>query len=132
MAIASEKNVALKKIQSVTIVANSVLFVLAASLFGLFRHNERRLSQEFAQGREQLAVRDSQLAKLTSALSGRAHSSITALNTTSRLLLENYGGFLPRQGHEYAEQMKEAATEMERLRLDLVGDGTPENEATAA
>ena len=36
-------------------------------------------------------------------------------------LLENYGGFLPRQGHEYAEQMKEAAVEMEQLRKDLVG-----------
>jgi hypothetical protein len=58
--------------------------------------------------------------------------SITALNTNSQLLLENYGGFLPRQGHEYAEQMKEAATEMERLRLDLVGNETSEIEATAA
>jgi CHASE3 domain sensor protein len=126
------KTVAFRRIMSVTIVANFVLLVFAAGLFGLFRYNERRLSEESAHGKEQLAVRDSQLAKLTSALSGRAHLSITALNTNSRLLLENYGGFLPRQGHEYAEQMKEAATEMERLRADLVGDGTPESEATAA
>jgi hypothetical protein len=40
------------------------------------------------------------------------------------LLLENYGGFLPRQGHEYAEQMKEAAAQMERLRQDLVAPAT--------
>ena len=32
----------------------------------------------------------------------------------------NYRGFLPRRGHECAEQMKEAAAEMERLRQDLV------------
>jgi hypothetical protein len=44
----------------------------------------------------------------------------------SRLLLENYGGFLPRQGHEYAEQMNEAAAQMELLRQDLVGS-TPSN-----
>lgn len=130
--IESQKAVAFRRILSITIIANFVLLVLAAGLFGLFRYNERRLSEESAHGREQLAVRDSQLAKLTSALSGRAHLSITALNTNSRLLLENYGGYLPRQGHEYAEQMKEAAIEMERLRLDLVGNETPENEATAA
>jgi CHASE3 domain sensor protein len=130
--IDSEKTVALKKILSVTIIANSVLLVLAACLFAVIRYHGRLLGEEAAQSRQELALRDSQLAKLTSALSGQARFNITALNTNSRLLLENYGGFLPRQGHEYAEQMKEAATEMERLRLDLVGDGTPENEATAA
>jgi hypothetical protein len=62
-----------------------------------------------------------QLEKLTSALSGQARSNIIAINTTSRLLLENYGGFLPRQGHKYAEEMKEAAIQMEQLRQDLVG-----------
>ena len=66
-------------------------------------------------------MRDLQLEKLTSALSGQARSNIISINMNSRLLLENYGGFLPRQGHEYAEQMKEAAAEMERLRQDLVG-----------
>jgi hypothetical protein len=96
-------------------------------LLGLIRHHGRLLAEEAAQSRQELAVRDSQLVRLTSALSGQARFNITALNTNSRLLLENYGGFLPRQGHECAEQMKEAATEMERLRQDLVG-----NPATAA
>ncbi len=67
-----------------------------------------------------------------SALSGQARFSITALNTNSRLLLENYGGFLPRQGHEYAEQMKEAATQMERLRQDLVGSRSSDGDWKAA
>jgi Tfp pilus assembly protein PilF len=57
---------------------------------------------------------------------------MTAINTNSRLLLENYGGFLPRQGHEYAEQMKEAAAEMERLRQDLVGSRGSEIDEKAA
>ena len=127
-----ENAVALKKILSATIVANCGLLLLAIGLFALIRYDGRVLAEEVAQSRQELAVRDSQLAKLTSALSGQARFSLTALNTNSRLLLENYGGFLPRQGHEYAEQMKEAATEMERLRLDLVGDATPESEATAA
>ena len=66
-------------------------------------------------------MRDLQLRKLTSALSNQARSNMTALEVSARLLLENYGGFLPRQGHEYAEQIKEASAEMERLRQDLVG-----------
>lgn len=116
-----ERAAGLKKMLSVTIVANSVLLLLAACLFALIRRHERLLAEEAAQSRQELLLRDLQLEKLTSALSGQARSNITAINTNSRLLLENYGGFLPRQGHEYAEQMKEAAAEMERLRQDLVG-----------
>jgi len=122
-----EGTVVLNKALWATIVGNGGLLVLAAFLFGLIRHHERLLEEDAAKSRQELATRDSQLTKLTSALSGQARFNITALNTNSRLLLENYGGFLPRQGHEYAEQMKDAATEMERLRQDLVGDA-----ATAA
>jgi CHASE3 domain sensor protein len=117
----AERIAALKQVLSVTIMANSGLLVLAVCLFALIRHHGRLLGEEAARSRQELAVRDLQLEKLTSALSGQARSSITAINTNSRLLLENYGGFLPRQGHEYAEQMNEAAAQMERLRLDLVG-----------
>jgi hypothetical protein len=77
-------------------------------------------------------VRDLQLERLTSALSGQARSDIIAINTNSRLLLENYGGFLPRQGHEYAEQMKETAAQMELLRQDLIGSPTTNGNGRAA
>ena len=77
-------------------------------------------------------MRNLQLEKLTSALSGQARSNMVAINMNSRLLLENYGGFLPRQGHEYAEQMKEAAAEMERLRQDLVGSPSSNGDGRAA
>jgi len=117
----SERSAALKSALSETIASNSALFVLAACLFGLFRRHGRLLEEQAAQSRQELAVRDFQLEKLTSALSGQARYNITAINTNSRLLLENYGGFLPRQGHEYAEQMTEAAAQMEQLRQDLVG-----------
>ena len=127
-----ERIAALKRVLSVTIIANSGLLVLAACLFGLIRHHGRLLGEEAAQSRQELAVRDLQLEKLMSALSGQARSNITAINTNSRLLLENYGGFLPRQGHEYAEQMKEAAAQMERLRQDLVGNRGSESDEKAA
>jgi hypothetical protein len=50
----------------------------------------------------------------------------------ARLLVENYGGFLPRQGHECAEQMNLAAMEIERLRQDLVGSVAYEGDGHAA
>jgi CHASE3 domain sensor protein len=128
----TERVAALKRVLSVTILANSVLLLLAACLFGLIRHHGRLLAEEASQSRIELAVRDLQLQRLTSALSGQARSNITAINTNSRLLLENYGGFLPRQGHEYAEQMKEAAAQMERLRQDLVGSRGSESDGKAA
>ena len=61
-----------------------------------------------------------QLEKLTFALSNQARFKTSAIEANARLLLDNYGGFLPRQGHEYAEQIKEASIQMERLRQDLV------------
>jgi CHASE3 domain sensor protein len=128
----TERMAALKRALSVTIIANSVLLLLAACLFGLIRHHGRLLGQEASQSRSELAVRDLRLEKLTSALSGQARSNIIAINMNSRLLLENYGGFLPRQGHEYAEQMNEAAAQIEQLRQDLVGGRSSESDEIVA
>ena len=127
-----ERSATLKRVLWVTVLANSGLLVLAACLFGLIRRHWRLLGEEAAQSRQELALRDLQLEKLTSALSGQARSNMSAINTNSRLLLENYGGFLPRQGHEYAEQMKEAAAQMEQLRLDLVGSRGSNGDGKAA
>jgi CHASE3 domain sensor protein len=128
----SERNATLKGVLWVTIIVNSGLLVLAACLFGLIRRHGRLLGEEAAQSRQELALRDLQLEKLTSALSGQARSNMIAINTNSRLLLDNYGGFLPRQGHEYAEQMTEAAAQMEQLRLDLVGSRGSGSDGKAA
>jgi CHASE3 domain sensor protein len=127
-----ERTAALKRAFSATIISNSVLLVLAVCAFGLIRHHGRLLREEAARSRNELVVRNLQLEKLTAALSGQARSNMVALNMNSRLLLENYGGFLPRQGHAYAEQMKEAAAEMERLRQDLVGSPSSNSNGRAA
>ena len=123
----NEKSATLKKFLGISIASSSATLLIAACLFGLMRRHGRLLEEEAAKSREELAVRDFQLQRLTSALSGQARSDITAINTISGLLLDNYGAFLPRQGHEYAEQMKEAAAQIERLRQDLIG--APHSEA---
>jgi len=127
-----ERTAALKRAFSATIISNSALLVLAVCAFGLIRHHGRLLREEAARSRNELVVRNLQLEKLTAALSGQARSNMVALNMNSRLLLENYGGFLPRQGHAYAEQMKEAAIQMELLRQDLVGSPGSKSDEKAA
>ena len=127
-----ERTAALKRALSATIISDSVVLALAVCAFGLIRHHGRLLREEAARSRNELVVRNLQLEKLTTALSGQARSNMVALNMNSRLLLENYGGFLPRQGQAYAEQMKEAATEMELLRQDLVGSPSSNGDERAA
>ena len=117
-----ERNATLSKALAETIVANSCLLVLTACLFGLIRHHGQVLQQESAQCRQELAARDLRLEKLMSALSNQARSKTSAIEVNARLLLQNYGGFLPRQGHEYALQIKEASAQMELLRQELVGN----------
>ena len=128
----SERNVSLSKALRETIVANSCLLALTACLFGLIRYHGRVLEQEAAQSKQELAVRDLQLEKLTFALSNQAHSNTSAIEENASLLLQNCGGFLPRQGYEYAEQIREASAQMERLRQDLVGSAGPHRDEKAA
>jgi CHASE3 domain sensor protein len=116
-----ERNVSLNEALRETVLAHSLLLVLMAGLLVLMRYHGQVLEQEAARSRQELAVRDLQLEKLTSALSNQARSNTSVIEANARLLLQNYGGFLPRQGHEYAEQIKEASAQMERLRQDLVG-----------
>jgi CHASE3 domain sensor protein len=127
-----ERNASLSKALTETIVANLCLLVLTACLCGLIRYHGQVLEQEAAQSRQELAVRDSQLEKLTSALSNQARFKTSAIEANARLLLQNYGGFLPRQGHKYAEQIKEASAQMERLRQDLVGSPGSNNDEKIA
>src|SRR5260370_2046663 len=116
-----ERTAALKRAFSAIIISNLVLLALAVCAFGLIRHHGRLLGEEAAQSRNELAVRNLQLEKLTSALSGQARSNMVAINMNSRLLLENYGDFLPRQRHAYAEQMNESAAAMKHPRQNMVG-----------
>ncbi len=127
-----ERNASLSKAWAEIIVANSCLLVFTACLFGLIRYHGQVLEQDAAQSRQELAQRDLQLEKLTSALSNQARSKTCAIEANARLLLENYGGFLPRQGHEYAEQIQEASAQMEQLRQDLVGSPGSHSDQKAA
>ena len=128
----SQTNASLSRAFTKTIVVNVCLLALTVFLFGLVRYHGQALEQEVARSRQELAVRDLQLQKLTFALSNQARSKTSAIENSARLLLENYGGFLPRQGHEYAEQIKEASAEMEQLRQDLVGSPGSNHDAKAA
>jgi hypothetical protein len=127
-----ERKASLRKALAETIIANLCLLLFTTCLFGLMRYHGQVLEQEAAQSKQELAVRDLQLEKLNFALSNQARSKTWSIEANARLLLENYGGFLPRQGHEYAEQIKEASAQMEQLRQDLVGSPDCRSDAKAA
>jgi CHASE3 domain sensor protein len=127
-----DRNASLSKVLRATIVSNFYLLGLTACLFGLIRYHARLLEREAAESRRELSARDLQLEKLTSALTNQARSKTSAIEVNARLLLQNYGGFLPKQGHEYAEQIKEASAEMEQLRQDLVGAPSGNGDQKAA
>jgi CHASE3 domain sensor protein len=127
-----ERNTSSSKALVETIASNLCLVALTACLFGLIRYHGQALEQGTARSRQALAARDLQLEKLTFALSNQARSKTSAIEANARLLLDNYGGFLPRQGHEYAEQIKEASIQMERLRQDLVASPGRSSDERAA
>jgi CHASE3 domain sensor protein len=127
-----ERKDSLRKALAETIIANSCLLLLTICLFGLMRYHGQALEQEAARSKQELAMRDLQLEKLNSALSNQARTKTWSIEANARLLLENYGGFLPRQGHEYAEQIKEASAQMEQLRRDLVGSPSSNGDDKAA
>jgi CHASE3 domain sensor protein len=108
------------KALSETFLANSFLLLLTVCLFALARYHGHALEQEVVRSRRELALRDSQLEKLTSVLSNQVRAKMTDIEADARHLLEEYGGFLPRHGHECAEHLKETAAEMERLRQGLL------------
>lgn len=128
----NERNARLRNALSETIIANLGLLLLTACLIGLIRSYGRRLEQDAAKSKLGLVVSDLKLEKLTSVLSNEARSNTSTIEANASLLLENYGGFLPRQGHEYAEQIREASAQMERLRQDLVASQSSNRDERAA
>jgi CHASE3 domain sensor protein len=122
-----ERDAGAKQALTETVAASSCLLIVTGCLVAFIRRQSQTREREVAEIRQELAGRDLQLAKLTSILSNQARSKTSAMEENARLLLEEYGGFLPRQGHECAEQIMEASLQMERLRLDLVGGSGSEN-----
>jgi CHASE3 domain sensor protein len=116
-----ERNAGAQEALTETIAASSCLLIVTGCLVAFIRRQSQTREREVAEIKQELAQRDLQLAKLTSILSNQARSKTSAMEENARLLLQEYGGFLPRQGHECAEQIMEASLQMERLRLDLVG-----------
>lgn len=116
----NEYNGLIKRASQASGFANLCLFILAGCLFGLIHSSSKAASGEAAQSREMLAKRDSQLEHLMSALADQTRSNITAIENNAKVLLDNYGDFLPRHGYHCAEQIQQAATEMERLRKELL------------
>ena len=117
-----ERTASLSRALSETVIVNLGLLLLTGCLFALAHYHGHALEEKLVQSTRALALRDSQVEKLTSVLSNQVRSKLNNMETDASLLLEEYGGFLPRHGHECAENLKETVTQLERLRQELLGD----------
>jgi CHASE3 domain sensor protein len=115
------KNDSLNRAFSESIIANGCLLVLTACVLGFIFYYGDWLEKKVAHSNRLFVTRDSELSRLTSALAHQARSSIMVIEDNTRQLLGKFGGFLPKQGYEYAEQIKDAADELEQLRQGLTG-----------
>jgi CHASE3 domain sensor protein len=123
-ALEKERDAGSRQAMSQTIASNLCLLVLTAGLFLLIRFHVRGLELQAARSRQALAKRDSQLEKLISRMSSagdQTRDQIAVIEENTSLLLEKYDGFLPPLGYACAEQIKEAAAQLEQLRKDLIG-----------
>jgi len=118
--IETQRSAGLGQVLKQTIVVDIALLALVASLFALVRYHGRVLEEEVAQCVRQLTSHDFRLARLMSALSNEASSKTSAIGANAHLVLQEYGGFLPRHAHQCVEQIEEASTQLEQLRQDLI------------
>jgi CHASE3 domain sensor protein len=126
--IETDRSAGVRKVLNDTIISSFALLVLATCLFVLVRYHGRALEQEAARSAQKLASNDFQLARLMTALSNEAQSKTSSIKANVRLLLQEYGGFLPRHAHECAEQIEEASAQLEQLRQDLIANSGSANE----
>ncbi len=106
----------------IVLTANLFSLALALVVFGLVYGRMRELEHDLAKRMNTLQNLELQLNKMVSVLSGEADGVISTLQRNVGALLQKYGGFLPRQGHECAEEMEQGATQMERIRQNLLAD----------
>ena len=134
-ALERQRGASSSKALSETILANVGLLVLTAGLFVLIRLYERGLEREAGRSRDAFAIRQSQLKKLIklmSAVGDQSRAQVAAVEENARLLLEKYDGFLPPAGYACAEQIKQAAAQLEQLRKELLGSPEFEIQEKAA
>ena len=115
------KNDALGRAFTESIIANACLLLLTAGVLAFIFYYGDWLEKKVAHSNRLFVTRDSELTRLTSALDHQARSSIMVIEDNTRELLGKFGGFLPKQGYEFAEQIQEAAGELEQLRQGLTG-----------
>jgi len=105
--------------EALTWTIGTAVFLLTSALFlfGLVRRRQTLLDHESARRTMELSELETELEKIASTLSNERRR-LSLIQSNAQLLLQNYGGFLPTSGHEITEQIIEAASQEDRLRLE--------------
>lgn len=103
---------------------NALLLAIAAAAFFIFHRYRRRLEFEHRQQAEQLRGARAQVERLTSIIFEDFGVRLTEMESDAGLLLDTYGGYLPRQAHERVERIR-AGTGQMISRVDDLSKSVP-------
>ena len=92
--------------------ANSILLVVTLGAMFVFHRYRSGLERGYAQHDEKLRATSRQLETLSSTIFHDCRALLREVQDHAASLLEAYGSFLPRQGHEKAQRIEEGAGRM--------------------
>jgi CHASE3 domain sensor protein len=107
------------------------LFALVVLLFALFIFYTRRLEREVRETATGLRGVQSRLERFRSAVSRDLRERLSGIQEYAEFLLAEYGDFLPLQGQQYTERMKEMAGETKGTVESVLADAESEREDKA-
>jgi len=99
--------------------ANCILLGVTVVTLLAFDSYRKRVESRCARHAEELQATSLQLEQFTSTIFNDVRAPVGKVRSYANLLLDAYGGFLPRQGQEKAERIEKEAGQMIRLLDDL-------------
>ncbi len=106
----------------VGVTAELCFLTLTVIIFIFLERRMRQLERSADAASGQVRELENRLHTTLSALNGPASDLLATMQTNVGALLQQYEGFLPRQGQECAERIQQATTELQRLRGDVLAN----------
>ena len=114
----SELREVLSKAAKQSALANALLLAIAVAAFLAFHRYRRGLETAHRRQEEQLRAARAQVERLNSILFDDFGVRLTEMESDAGLLLDTYGGYLPRQAHERVERIRSGTGQM----ISMVGE----------
>lgn len=121
-----------RKAYDLVVLTNCILLALMVLTLLALRRLSKRLERQLLEASEQLDATSTRVERLSKALFHDFRALIGDTRGSAKTLLEQYGGFLPRQGQEQVNSIQSAAGQMNRVLDELYEDLPSETSAEDA